>query len=195
MYGKLPDNPNDHIDYDEKKLRNIWLAGGCFWGIQAFFDRVYGVAETVVGYANGKTENPAYEDLHHSGHAETVKVSYDPEKVELDTLLTYFFGVIDPLSVNRQGADVGQQYRSGIYYSDENDKAVILSAIEREQAKYDQPLATEIQPLSNFYPAEEYHQRYLDKNPGGYCHVDFSKLQMLSQNKKLYLKPTPPATA
>lgn len=172
----LPQNPNTSIDYSTTALRDIYLAGGCFWGVQAYFDRIYGVAHTEVGYANGKTESPAYEDLHTSGHAETVHVQYDPQRVSLQTLLQYFFNSIDSTSVNRQGPDVGTQYRSGIYYTDEKDLPVIQQAVHEEQARRSRPIATEVQPLENYYTAEEYHQKYLDANPGGYCHIDFSRL-------------------
>lgn len=172
----LPPNPNEGVDYSEADLHDIYLAGGCFWGVQAYFDRIYGVAQTEVGYANGKTENPAYEELHASGHAETVHVQYDPQRVCLQTLLQYFFDSIDSTSVNRQGPDIGTQYRSGIYYTDENDLPVIQRSVTEEQARKGRPVATEVQPLKNYYTAEDYHQKYLDANPGGYCHIDFSRL-------------------
>ncbi len=186
--GKLPANPNAGIPYREENLRDIWLAGGCFWGVEAFFARIYGVAATRVGYANGRTENPAYEELAQSGHAETVHVRYDPGKVSLRTLLSAFFRIIDPTSVNRQGNDYGTQYRTGIYYRDEADLPVIREVMAAEQAKHKKPLATEVQPLQHFYPAEEYHQKYLEKNPGGYCHVDFSLLP--DANRQEDYRPT-----
>lgn len=175
-YMRLPDNPNLGVRFNPEALRDIWFAGGCFWGVQAYFDRIYGVAETSVGYANGKTENPAYETLHETGHAETVQVRYDPGMVSLATLLDYFFRVIDPTSVNRQGNDAGAQYRTGVYYTDEADLPAIRQAVAAQQAKHAAPLATEVLPLSHYYPAEEYHQDYLDKNPGGYCHINFAAL-------------------
>jgi peptide methionine sulfoxide reductase msrA/msrB len=172
----LPPNPNIEEDYSKSALKEIWLAGGCFWGVEAYFARIFGVAHTDVGYSNGKTPDPSYNDLHKTGHAETVHVQYDPTKVSLQTLLEYYFKIIDPVSVNRQGNDVGTQYRTGIYYSDEPDFVVIKAAAQAEQQKYDLPIATEIIPLDNYYPAEKYHQNYLDNNPNGYCHVDFSSL-------------------
>ncbi|HHX74304.1 MAG TPA: peptide-methionine (R)-S-oxide reductase MsrB [Firmicutes bacterium] len=187
--GKLPANPNDGVRYREENLRDIWLAGGCFWGVEAFFARIYGVAATRAGYANGRTENPTYEKLANSGHAETVHVRYDPEKVSLRTLLSAFFRIIDPTSVNRQGNDYGTQYRTGIYYLDEADLPVIRKAMAVEQAKHKKPLATEVQPLKHFYPAEAYHQKYLEKNPGGYCHVNFSLLPD-TKRRENYKKPT-----
>lgn len=192
-YNNLPINPNDDVDYSKRNLKEIWLAGGCFWGVEAYFARIYGVAKTDVGYANGRTANPSYHDLHETGHAETVHICYDPEKVNLQTLLEYYFKIIDPVSVNRQGNDIGTQYRTGIYYRDNADLAVIQRTIEKEQQKYDAPIATNVQLLENYYPAEEYHQDYLEKNPGGYCHVDFSSLkgQKFTADATPYKKPAP----
>ena len=154
--------------------RTIYLAGGCFWGCQKYFDLMPGVLETEVGYANGPTANPSYEEVkRHSGHAEMVRVRYDPDVLPLWRLLEDFFKVIDPTAVNRQGGDVGIQYRTGIYTVDDGDDAVIREALAALAARYDVPLAIEFRPLENFYSAEEYHQKYLEKNPGGYCHIHF----------------------
>lgn len=156
------------------ELKTIHLAGGCFWGCQKYFDLMDGVAETEVGYANGPTANPSYEEVkHHAGHAETVRIVYDPAKLPLTSLLEQYFRVIDPTSVNRQGEDEGVQYRTGIYYTDPADEPVARAALDRLAAQYDKPLAVELQPLENFYSAEEYHQKYLEKNPNGYCHIHF----------------------
>ena len=154
-------------------MKTIYLAGGCFWGTEKFFDQFEGVVSTVVGYANGNTENPTYEDVKHrgTGHAETVKIDFDEEKISLRELLDDYFLVIDPLSVNRQGEDEGVQYRTGIYYDDESLLPVIRERVDEEAEKLGQPLAVEVKPLLQFFPAEEYHQKYLDKNPGGYCHI------------------------
>lgn len=154
-------------------MKIIYLAGGCFWGLAKYFSLISGVVEVETGYANGRTENPSYEQVcrEGTGHAETVKVVYNPEKVTLPFLLEKFYEVIDPVSVNRQGNDVGVQYRTGIYYADEADQAVIETSLAALQKKYDQPLAIEHEPLKRFDRAEEYHQDYLDKNPGGYCHI------------------------
>ena len=151
----------------------IYLAGGCFWGTQRYFDCLAGVVRTEVGYANGSTKNPTYEQVKHenTGHAETVKVEYDPEKISLTELLEQYYKVIDPVSVNRQGGDIGVQYRTGIYYTDPAQKPVIDASLSKLQKQYSVPLAVEALPLSNFYTAEEYHQKYLEKNPGGYCHI------------------------
>jgi methionine-S-sulfoxide reductase len=154
-------------------MKEIYLAGGCFWGAEKYFSLIKGVHETGVGYANGNTANPGYEDVcrRNTGHAETVKVIYDPAVLNLEKLLSLYYEVIDPTSVNRQGADRGTQYRTGIYYVDETDRPVIDSSIGELQKKYSKPVAIEVEPLRNYYPAEEYHQKYLDKNPGGYCHI------------------------
>ena len=157
-------------------MNTIYLAGGCFWGVEGYFKRIEGVKGTTCGYANGRTENPSYEDVcrHDTGHAETVKVDFDDEVISLEDLLIYYFRIIDPVSVNKQGNDVGTQYRTGIYYTDESQLPVIKAAIEREQRKYNEKIAVEVLPIENFYIAEEYHQDYLDKNPNGYCHINLS---------------------
>ena len=174
----LPDNPNLTIDYSQASLREIYLAGGCFWGVEAYMARIPGVAETTVGYANGITDNPSYEDVCRgdSGHAETVHVQYDPERISLAQILTYYFEIIDPTRLNRQGNDVGSQYRTGIYFTDSQDETVIRQVIASEQDKYTKKIVTEAQPLTQYFLAETYHQQYLEKNPGGYCHVSFDTL-------------------
>ena len=156
------------------KVKEIHLAGGCFWGLEAYMQKLNGVEDAISGYANGKTENPTYGGLHTSGHAETVKVIYKPEIITLEDLLTHYLRVVNPVSVNKQGNDVGTQYRSGIYYTDNNDKKVIDNILKKEQTKHDKPIAIEVLPLKHFFEAEEYHQDYLEKNPGGYCHIDLS---------------------
>lgn len=153
-------------------MKTVYFAGGCFWGTQRFFDQFRGVISTEVGYANGPTENPGYKEVcASSGHAETVKVVFDENVVSLEKLLKYYFMIIDPLSLNKQGEDEGVQYRTGVYYEDESLLPVIRAAFEKEQAKYDEPMKVELLPLENFYDAEEYHQKYLVKNPTGYCHI------------------------
>lgn len=153
-------------------MKTIYLAGGCFWGTQKFFDQFEGVVSTEVGYANGKTEAPSYEQVcRGSGHAETVKLSYVEGVLPTSKLLEYYFMTIDPLSLNRQGPDTGVQYRTGIYYEDDEEPAELRKAYEAEQAKHAKPLAVELKKLENFFTAEEYHQKYLEKHPGGYCHI------------------------
>ena len=154
-------------------MKEIYFAGGCFWGTEHFFKQVRGVVSTEVGFANGNLKDPSYKQVKTgtTGFAETVHITYDPVIVSLDLLLELFFVAIDPLSLNRQGEDEGTQYRTGVYFIDTEDLAVIRSTFEKEQSKYSEPLAVELLPLRNFYTAEEYHQDYLDKNPGGYCHI------------------------
>lgn len=156
--------------------KTIYLAGGCFWGVEAYMKRIGGILDAVSGYANGNTEHPSYEDLvyRNSGHAETVKVIYNSDRIRLEQILKYYLRVVDPTSLNKQGNDRGVQYRTGVYYTDANDKAIIEAVLAKEQEKYDRPIVIEVLPLIHFYDAEEYHQDYLQKNPGGYCHIDLS---------------------
>ncbi|MGG7177148.1 peptide-methionine (S)-S-oxide reductase MsrA [Clostridium paraputrificum] len=154
-------------------MKRIILAGGCFWGVEEYFSRIDGVTKTEVGYANGNIENPTYELVcrTNTGFAEAVYVEYDENEVSLKFILDKYFAIIDPTSLNKQGNDRGTQYRTGIYYYDLNDINVIHKAIEEEQKKYDSKIVVEVEPLKNYYPAEEYHQSYLKKNPNGYCHI------------------------
>ncbi len=153
-------------------MNTIYLAGGCFWGLQKYLDQFGAVVQTEVGYANGPDTPPSYEDVCRSvGHAETVRVVYDEARMPLGELLDFYFLVIDPLSVNRQGHDSGIQYRTGIYYTDDAQLPVIRTVVRREEEKAGAPLAVAVEPLRNFFSAEEYHQKYLEKNPGGYCHI------------------------
>lgn len=188
-HENLPPNPNRAIDYTGRDLRVIWLAGGCFWGTEAYMARIPGVADTQVGYANGTIENPTYEQVCrlNTGFAETVEIRYDPHRISLNQLLEYFFEIIDPTSLNRQGNDVGSQYRSGIYYRDPADLPVILAAIAKLAGRYSRRIVTEVKPLENFYLAEDYHQDYLEKNPNGYCHVSFASLP--KPYSAQYIKP------
>ena len=151
----------------------IYLAGGCFWGMQHFLQLIDGVTHTTVGFANGHTDNPTYKEVYTdtTGYAETVYVEYDPERVNLTTLLQFYFKAIDPESLNKQGEDEGTRYRTGVYYTDEADLKVIQEEFARQQQVLDGPILVELQPLNNFYPADEYHQDYLIKNPAGYCHL------------------------
>ena len=153
-------------------MKEIYLAGGCFWGMQKFFDQFDGIIETEVGYANGPDQKPSYEDVcHNSGHAETLRILYDEKLLSLTKLLEYYFMVIDPVSVNSQGNDIGIQYRTGIYYTEEDQLPEIMDIYQKEQEKAGVSLAVSLEKLKNFFSAEEYHQKYLDKNPGGYCHI------------------------
>ena len=160
-------------------MSEIYLAGGCFWGTEKYIASIHGVLSTEVGYANGKTLNPTYEEVctNNTGHAETVHVFYDQGIVSLAFLLELYYEAIDPTSYNRQGGDFGSQYRTGIYYVDDKDLPVIESSISKLQKRIDKPIAIEVKRLENFSPAEEYHQKYLDKNPAGYCHIGRSKIE------------------
>ena len=166
--------------------KEIYLAGGCFWGTEHFFKQLNGVIATEVGYANGHTENPTYQqvctDL--TGFAEAVRVTFDDQLVSLRFLLNMYFKTIDPLSVNRQGADVGSQYRTGIYYTDASQLPIIEEKVREVSTELFEPLAVEVEPLKNFYPAEEYHQDYLDKNPTGYCHLPLELFEMARNANK-----------
>ncbi|MCM1320470.1 MAG: peptide-methionine (S)-S-oxide reductase MsrA, partial [Muribaculaceae bacterium] len=169
--------------------KEIYLAGGCFWGTQHLFSLVEGVALTEVGYANGTVVNPTYEEVctGKTEAAETVRIVYDDTIVGLTDLLKLYFKSIDPLALNKQGGDVGTQYRTGIYYTDPSDLHVIEADVATLQRRYTEPLAIEVGILRSFYPAEEYHQDYLDKNPGGYCHINrelFAEARQLKQRKK-----------
>lgn len=185
--GKIKRNDTLETDSNLSTRRNhmgtIYLAGGCFWGLQKFFDQFSGVIRTEVGYANGPDKAPSYQEVcRNSGHAETVLVEYDDKEMDLEALLDYYFMVIDPLSVNRQGNDIGIQYRTGIYYTDEAQLPVIRKVYERQQDEVGKPLAVAIEPIRNFFSAEEYHQKYLDKNPGGYCHIPRSYFSLAGKN-------------
>ncbi len=169
----------------EKDMKTIYLAGGCFWGVEKFFDQFDGVVYTEVGYANGPDKAPDYREVcAGSGHAETVKVVYDESRITLTQLLAYYFIVIDPVSVNRQGNDRGIQYRTGIYCTDEEQLNEARSVYAAEEEKAGQKFAVELEMLDNFFTAEEYHQKYLDKNPGGYCHIPRAMFDLEEQREK-----------
>jgi len=170
-------NPNDKITFDTRALKTIYLAGGCFWGVDAYMKRVIGVYQTESGYANGDTENPTYEEVYkdNTGYVEVVRVVYDTTKISLSKLLREFFEIFDPTTLNRQAGDIGTRYRSGVYYTEETEKDIIQDFMRSKQSSYNELIVTEVLPLRNYYRAEEYHQNYLEKNPDGYCHVDLSK--------------------
>ncbi|MBR0573425.1 MULTISPECIES: peptide-methionine (R)-S-oxide reductase MsrB [Pasteurellaceae] len=173
-----------------ENLQHIYLAGGCFWGIEAYMEKIYGVKDAVSGYANGKTSQTTYQLIGKTDHAETVKVTYDANKVSLEKLLKYYFQVIDPTSVNKQGNDRGRQYRTGVYYQNEMDKAVVSKVIEQQQKKYQDKIQVEVEPLKNYVLAEDYHQDYLAKNPNGYCHIDLEKANKVIIDPNDYPKPS-----
>lgn len=160
----------------EHTTAEIYFAGGCFWGTERYFQQIHGVVETTVGYANGTIDNPTYQDVctDTTGFAETVRVRYNPRQLPLTYLVQLFFRAIDPTSLNRQGHDVGTQYRTGIYYTNEHDKYVLEAEWYKLQRRVSGTVVVEVKPLSNFFTAEEYHQDYLVKNPDGYCHLPLS---------------------
>ncbi len=183
--------------------RDIWLAAGCFWGAEKYLKLIEGVTFTEVGFANGNTENPTYKEVYtdQTGYAETVHLRYNPAVVSLRFLLEMYFKAIDPTSLNKQGEDEGTRYRTGIYYSDPSDRAIIDEVVSAEAKKYgvaadlqsdainykdlqsDTTIKVEVEPLRNFYRAEEYHQDYLDKNPTGYCHLPVALFELAKKAK------------
>lgn len=154
-------------------MKKIVLAGGCFWGVEEFLSRINGVVNTEVGYANGRTENPTYEDVCYKNtyFAEVCLIEYNDNILSLENLLKEYWSIVDPTTLNKQGPDVGSQYRTGIYYFDESDVETILKSKDENQKNYSKKIVTEISPVINYYKAEEYHQKYLKKNPNGYCHI------------------------
>lgn len=174
--------------------QTLYLAGGCFWGLEAYLKSIPGVIDVEVGYANGKIVNPSYREVctGTTGHTETVKVTYDSRVLPLELLLDYFMEVIDPTSLNRQGNDCGTQYRTGIYFTQPDEDSRIKDVLTQYQPHYPTPIVVEVLPLEAFYDAEDYHQDYLDKNPGGYCHINLAQSGSLAQRiaRAHYTKPT-----
>ena len=158
------------------KLNVIYLAGGCFWGVEAFISRLKGVNQTEVGYANGHDLAPTYEKVcsGKTGHTETVKVTYNPKIISLKDLLENFYRIIDPYTKNGQGPDIGTQYRTGVYWQEDSQKECVLKFFADKQHESEKRIVVEVGPISSFYPAEDYHQKYLERNPQGYCHVDLN---------------------
>ena len=167
-------------------MSTIYLAAGCFWGAEHFLKLISGVVETEVGFTGGHVAHPTYKEVYTdtTGHAETVRVCYDPDRLPLRELLGFYFMTIDPTSLNRQGEDSGTRYRTGIYYTDAADRPVIDAVMAEQAARYDAPLQVEVQPFTQFYPAEEYHQDYLDKNPTGYCHLSPALFELARRGRK-----------
>ena len=155
-------------------MKEIILAGGWFWGVEAYFQRLNGIEKTIVGYTDGKTENPSYKEVctGENNHAEACKILYDEKIISLEKILEHFFRIIDPTSLNRQGHDIGTQYRTGVFYNNLEDKEIIEKFIENKKSEYSNPIVVDVKEEKRFWNAEEYHQNYLIKNPGGYCHVN-----------------------
>ncbi|MDU5087208.1 MAG: peptide-methionine (R)-S-oxide reductase MsrB [Anaerococcus vaginalis] len=186
------DMDKEKENYSKDDLKKIYLAGGCFWGVEEYMQRIYGVYDAVSGYANGKVNNPTYKTVSSgkSGYAETVEVTYDSKKIKLEDLLNHYFKIIDPTSLNKQGNDRGSQYRTGIYYVDDSDKEVIDKVMNFQAKKYSEKIVVENMKLKNFTVAEDYHQDYLKKNPNGYCHIDLSKAGEVVIDPAKYPKPS-----
>lgn len=165
-------------------MKQIWLAGGCFWGVEAYFQQLNGVLDTKVGYGQGLTENPTYDEVcsDTTGYTEVCEINYDEQVLPLPKVLEHFFRIIDPTTLDRQGHDEGSQYRTGIYYESSEDKEVIAAFIAKIQAQYHDTIVVEVEPVKRFYPAEDYHQKYLQNRPGGYCHVNLN-LARLEERK------------
>lgn len=155
-------------------MKDIYLAGGCFWGVDAYFSNLDGVVATEVGYANGKTETTSYEELYKTDFAETVKVTFNEEVIALREILEHFYYIINPFSLNRQGNDMGRQYRTGIYSENENDLEVAKNFLRKKQEASDRKILVEVEQLKSYVVAEAYHQDYLKKKPAGYCHIDLT---------------------
>ena len=160
-------------------MKSIVLAGGCFWGIEAYFKRINGVLATRVGYAQGNEQNPNYEKVctGETGHAEVCDIIFDDDVITLEKILEHFFKIINPTLINQQGEDIGTQYRTGIYYNNDNDLDIINKVIEIQQTKYKEKIVTEVEVLDMFYDAEEYHQEYFEKNENAYCHINLSLIK------------------
>ena len=171
-------------------MAEIYLAGGCFWGLEEYFSRISGVLQTSVGYANGQVETTNYQLIKETDHAETVQVVYDEKAVSLREILLYYFRVIDPLSVNQQGNDCGRQYRTGIYYLDEADLPTINTVVREQELLIGRKIAVEVEKLRHYILAEDYHQDYLKKNPGGYCHIDVRDAEKPLIDAANYEKPS-----
>ena len=171
-------------------MAEIYLAGGCFWGLEEYFSRISGVLQTSVGYANGQVETTNYQLIKETDHAETVQVVYDEKVVSLREILLYYFRVIDPLSVNQQGNDRGRQYRTGIYYLEEADLPTINTVVREQELLIGRKIAVEVEKLRHYILAEDYHQDYLKKNPGGYCHIDVRDAEKPLIDAANYEKPS-----
>ena len=171
-------------------MAEIYLAGGCFWGLEEYFSRISGVLQTSVGYANGQVETTNYQLIKETDHAETVQVIYDEKVVSLREILLYYFRVIDPLSVNQQGNDRGRQYRTGIYYLEEADLPTINTVVREQELLFGRKIAVEVEKLRHYILAEDYHQDYLKKNPGGYCHIDVRDAEKPLIDAANYQKPS-----
>ena len=169
-------------------MKKIYLAGGCFWGVQGYFKNLLGIEKTSVGYANGKTDSTDYNSIKSTDHVEAVEIEYNQNIIRLEEILLRLFKIIDPFSLNKQGNDIGRQYRTGIYYIDAEDVKVIEKVCKYIEEKYQKEIAVEVEKLNMYILAEDYHQDYLDKNPKGYCHINLDSVFLPVFDKK-YEKP------
>lgn len=172
------------------KNKTITVAGGCFWGVEEYYKRLKGIISTEVGYANGLGENVTYREVCTglTGHAEVTQLNYDSDVITLNKILDHLFRMIDPTSLNRQGNDIGTQYRTGVYYTNQQDQEIIEEFINSKKSEYEKNIVVEIAPLMNFVKAELEHQDYLEVNPGGYCHVDFSTIKPEEMKESVRLR-------
>ncbi len=184
-YTAVVNKDMKYEDFSKDKYDTIILAGGCFWGVEKYFQYIDGVLFTDVGYVNSKTANPTYKDVTSgtSDASEGVRIIYDPKVVSLDFILSMYVKVIDPTSLNKQGNDVGRQYRTGIYYDSDSEKKIAEKFIKKISKDYKEPIAIEVMPVNNYYEAEDYHQDYLDKNPNGYCHIGKAEFEDAKEAK------------
>lgn len=160
-------------------MKKIVLAGGCFWGVAEYYRRLHGIESSKAGYAQGHVENPSYRQVctQETGHTESVEVVYNPDEISLEKIIEHFFRMIDPTTLNRQGNDIGTQYRSGIYPDNQEELEFVQQLVDSYRPLYAQPIVVEVEPLKNFYVAELEHQDYLVKNPFGYCHINFNLIK------------------
>lgn len=161
------------------KTQKAIFAAGCFWGVQYYFDQVPGVIKTTVGYTGGHTENPTYDDVctRKTGHAEAIEVEFDPSEVSYETLVRQFFRMHDPTQLNRQGPDVGDEYRSAIFYVDQEQRKEAIQTRNGVQKRLDTPVVTQIEPAGPFYEAEPYHQKFTERTGMGMCHVPYAPVK------------------
>lgn len=171
-------------------VREIYLAGGCFWGLEEYFSRVDGAVNVVSGYANGNSKHTSYENLKNTDHAETIHLTYDKSVLSLRDILLYYLRVVDPTSLNKQGNDIGRQYRTGIYFVNPEDEEIINEVLKQRAKQLEKEIVVEVEPLKNYVVAEDYHQDYLKKNPLGYCHIDVSKADEIIIDEAKYPKPS-----
>jgi len=172
----------------DNRIKTLIVAGGCFWGIQTYYSRVKGVLRTETGYTGGVQDFPKYEEVctQSTGHCESVKIDYDSQQTNIIKILDHYFHIVDPTSLNYQRGDIGTHYRSAIFYFTLEDKEIIEQYIECIKEFYLEKIVVQVLPASDFWPAEDYHQNYLDKNPSGYCHIGpkhFKKISLIDNYK------------